>query len=233
MSRILLVEDDPSIALILTETLSAEHSIVNCANIAGARSALSESRFDLLVLDIGLPDGNGFEFLSELRNSQTLNMIPVLILTSKSSIPDQLLGFSLGADDYLTKPVHPLLIQARVNAKLKKHKALKSTESLIQIGGLCFDLHKQRVSAITKDAGKSMLSLTSLEFRILLHLAKQVDRIFSREQLVSAAWEPGVHISSRTVDSHISHLRSKLKPTSYLLEAVHGAGYRLTRTESK
>ena len=229
MADILVIEDDASTLHLLKRTLEPEHAVHGKSDLKSAREALRNRNFDLLLLDVLLPDGDGFDFAEELRKHGRLDDLPLLFITAKSSVADQVLGLSIGADDYIIKPIVPLVLRARVNSKVLKLEKQRLENECIALDPLKLDLAKQR-AYIRSETENRELELTSLEFRLLLHFARHEDQVFSRDQLITAIWGDGVHILDRTIDTHICHLRQKIRESTYTLESVYGAGYRLTRT---
>jgi DNA-binding response OmpR family regulator len=181
--------------------------------------------FHLILLDVLLPDGDGFEFFNDIQKKKNLSTTPVIFVTGQANVSDQVLGFSLGAEDYIIKPVYPLILRARVNSKLNKYQALQQEEEIFVLGPLTFDLLKQRIT-FHSPTEKHEIELTSLEFKLFLYFARREEQIFTRNQIMTSIWGENIHIYDRTIDTHICHLRSKLKGLPFALEAVHGAGYR-------
>jgi DNA-binding response OmpR family regulator len=226
MGSILLIEDDEDIVFIIRKALEPEHYVTSVSLLSKATELLNSHSYQLILLDVMLPDGDGFHFLSDLKNSSSIRTMPVLFLTGKSSTADQVLGFSLGAEDYMIKPIQPILLQARVNAKIKKYTELRNDSDMLILGDLKFLISKQK-AMIVRGTSESEMDLTPLEFKLLLHFAKHEEDVFSRDQLISYVWGENVHIFDRTIDTHISHLRKKLKGCQYSLDSIHGVGYRL------
>lgn len=225
MDHILLIEDSPESVHVIKRALEPEHCVTASATLSCARAQLQKGAYDLILLDVSLPDGDGFEFLADLNQSQANHQCPVFFLTSKAGLADQVLGYSLGADDYIIKPVQPVLLQAKVNAKLKKRAGSANDAAFSVFGDITLDIARHRVSV----AGKPV-DLTSLEFRLLTHFIRHREQVFSRDRLMTAVWGENTHILDRTIDTHISHLRTKLSSAQCVLEAVHGSGYRLVLT---
>jgi two-component system phosphate regulon response regulator PhoB len=155
-----------------------------------------------------------------------LRDLPIIFITGRSEIEDKEMAFSMGADDYIVKPMSTRELRARVLGRLRR--AQKVGENFT-VGNLKFELPLQKV-IILNGTLESSLDTTSLEFRILLYFAKHEDHIFSRNQLLTAVWGENVHLLERTVDTHISHLRKKLKEagSDITIRPIHGSGYKLT-----
>ncbi len=204
---ILVVEDEPAIADAITYALRTEgfepawHS-----TIGAARAALRSRAFALAILDIGLPDGSGFELCRELQNEART---PVIFLTSRSGELDRVVGLEIGADDYIVKPFSPRELTARVRAVLRRTQAAPrdaATGAPRTIGA--FTVDEARLVASYHGAA---LDLTRREYRLLLALLGQPGRVFSREQLLAHAWDEPEASLDRTVDAHIKTLRAKLR----------------------
>jgi two-component system phosphate regulon response regulator PhoB len=225
--KILLVEDSEIDQQVILGILGKQNSVTVTASIAGAAKALEAGHFDLVLLDVDLPDGNGFRFFAQLQAEERTRGIPVIFLTAKRETPDEVMGFSLGAEDYIAKPVDPVKLRARLEAWLRRLQKGGGEAALVK-GALKVDFVKQRAFRLGK-AGEESLDLTPLEFRILAQFSRQEDRVYSREQIIDSVWGMGVHVVDRIVDMHVSNLRKKLAGTGYTMRSVRGVGYRFTR----
>ena len=231
--HVLLVEDDREIAELVELHLRDIHCV---ANIAGsgqeALARLAQHRYDLMILDLMLPDLDGLTICQRLRTGG--DYLPILMLTAKSSELDRVLGLELGADDYLVKPFSFPELLARVKALLRRAEALSGLagavpdDARIARGPLVIEVSKRRALL----AGRE-LALTAKEFDLLLHFARQPGRVFSRGQLLDQVWGYGHEGYEHTVNSHINRLRAKLEPNPaeprYLL-TVWGVGYKFTES---
>jgi DNA-binding response OmpR family regulator len=226
VQQILLIEDSPEAQLLVKSVLGRQYQITVVDNLADAQKRVDQKQFDLVLLDIMLPDGDGFQFLVTLKNDPTYKKIPVLVMTGKTGVSDQVMGYTLGAEDYITKPVQPLVLQARVDSKIKKYGELKAGEDSFDFAGLRFVISLQKV--YYKD---SLVDLTPLEFKLFLHLVKNPDSAFTRNQIKNIVWGEGIAVGNRTVDTHLSNLRNKIKDFSVRIESVRGVGYRLVRRD--
>jgi len=232
--RILIVEDEPAIADTLIYALRTEGmEPVVAASVGAAREQLARGRpFDLFVLDVGLPDGNGFEFCRELRAT---TQVPVLFLTARQSEIDRIVGLEIGGDDYVTKPFSPREVSARVRAILRRTKPSEATQ--VQVNPAphpasvsCWEHNTERQRIRYQGVA---LGLTRNEYRLLRVLLSRPGRIFSREELLAAAWDEPEASMDRTVDAHIKMLRSKLRlavPGCDPIETHRGVGYSLRDT---
>ena len=175
-----------------------------------------------------LPDGNGFEFCAELRASGQAGDAQLIFISAKDGVQDRVVGWSLGADDYICKPFSPIEVQARIRNRLERAQSRKSSEEILRWEALTINIPFHEASLMVN--GKvERLDLTPIEFKILYCLIKNRDRISSRDNLIRLAWGATMHISERTVDKHISSLRKKIGIEKDLIKTVAGVGYRLTK----
>jgi DNA-binding response OmpR family regulator len=238
MADILLVEVSIDCQILVKETLSKVAHVRIATSLQEARIALSNQRFDLILMDLSLPDGDGMEFFSQIQSrADDLGEIPVVFLTGRAETAMQVTAFSMGADDYIVKPLRPIEFRARVEAKLKKIASLKKSETLLVRGDLKIELGTQRASIVMVSSNGAKtdpreLELTGREFKLLYHLARHEGTVFSREQLIAAVWGNSVHVLDRTVDTHIYTLRKKLGTYSSYIESEVGLGYRLNSSRA-
>ena len=222
--EILVVEDSPEIRILIESSLE-DYRPFFCATLKDATQAMSRQNFQLIILDIGLPDGDGLRFLAELAGKPETRSIPVMILSARTDTANKVMAFSIGAEDFITKPFDPIELKARVAAKLRKFEKDASRSEIIKVGDLELDLLKQKVQLATK-IGSELLDLTTLEFRLLTFFAKSPDRVLARDTLLNSVWGYDVNITDRTVDTHIAHLRKKIAHSKCKIETVIGSGYR-------
>ena len=228
MPKILLIEDEQAIAdtvlyALSTEGFAAEHCTLGAAGLDSLRA----SAFDLVVMDVGLPDLNGFELCRQLR---TFSMVPVIFLTARTSEIDRVVGLEIGADDYLTKPFSPRELVARVRVILRRagngNGLARPAVAEPADGGFRVDAAQARIWF----EGQA-LELTRYEFLLLKTMLAQPERIFSREHLLQAVWTAPEHSLDRTVDTHIKTLRAKLRAVDAGLDPIRthrGLGYSLS-----
>ena len=231
-ARLLLLEDDPAIARTVAYALERDGlTVTHSLLVHDARQQLQRTRFDLLVLDVGLPDGSGLDLLRDVRNAPPTAALPVLMLSAHGEEIDRVLGLELGADDYLTKPFSPRELAARVKALLRRaghgngngngHPAAAPATSAA--APFHDDEAGQRISL----RGQA-LPLTRREYRLLSHLLRGAGRIHSRDALLAAAWGDDSESTDRTVDTHIKTLRAKLRevdPAREYISTHRGMGY--------
>jgi two-component system phosphate regulon response regulator PhoB len=185
----------------------------------GVRVAQTEAP-DVILLDLMLPDIDGTEVCRQIRTSAKTQAIPVIMVTARSDEVDRVVGFELGADDYVTKPFSVRELVLRVRAVLRRGRQLKETESL-EIGVLKIDSAAHRVWV-----GGVEVSLTALEFKLLSTLAACRGRVKTRDALLGEVWGLHMNVETRTVDTHVKRLREKLGDAGVLIETVRGVGYR-------
>jgi two-component system catabolic regulation response regulator CreB len=227
LSRVLVVEDEPSIRDSVVYALESEGYVVDWTGSGiEALSKAKSAAYALAVLDVGLPDLNGFEVCRELRG---FSQIPVIFLTARSSEVDRVVGLELGADDYVTKPFSPRELSARVRANIRRSQinALVAAPTDTVVTGPPFEIDHERW---TIHFHGECLLLSRYEFRLLAVLIKKPGRVYSRAQLMDAAWEEPDASMERTVDTHIKSVRAKLKAVRGDLEPIvthRGIGYSL------
>ena len=219
--KILVVDDEPSISNLVVSYLRKEgYEVYSAADGPGGLHAARVYRPDLIVLDIMLPGMDGLEVLTQLRRESN---VYVILLTAKTEELDRVLGLSIGADDYVTKPFSPRELTARVKAALRR---LQNTVE--RPAGAMLNFRHIRVDAAGRQAwvNENLLDLTAMEFDILKTLAEHRGLVLSREQILEKVWETGFFGDLRVVDVHIGHLRQKLGDFGHLIVTVRGAGYR-------
>jgi DNA-binding response OmpR family regulator len=222
--RALMIDDDPKLAELLRAYLAPNDVVLTHAP-DGARglAAVARGGFDVVVLDVMMPGLDGLEVLRRLRET---SVVPVVMLTARGDEADRVVGLELGADDYLSKPVYPRELLARIRAVLRR-AGPRATERALVVGDLEID-----PDARTARIGAEALPLTSLEFDLLRALAERAGRVVSREALWEAAGRADTVVSDRTVDVHVMHLRQKLGDDGQSprrLKTVRGQGYVLVR----
>ena len=221
MNRILLVEDNEMIRKGLTYTLKQEHfEAVVCKNRTEAEAVIDHELFDLVILDVMLPDGSGYEICREIK--EYAPDTPVIFLTAKDEENDVVLGFDLGADDYVIKPFRSRELVSRIHNVLRRYN---KHEQEIRVGDVRVDLLANRVFQ-----GEEEVTLSPLEYRILILLLQNRGRTVSREQILNKIWDyAGNVVEDNTLTVYIRRIRSKLGEE--LIETVKGIGYRVDKNE--
>lgn len=224
MQKILCVEDS-SVTAQLLKTLLSGYDVTIAKSLQEARASLAKDKFSLLLLDIELPDGTGFELMAELGDN--VRFTPVIFLTGRLDFASKASAFALGADDFIVKPFDPKDVRLRIDSKLRKMAVLEQRDQILTIGNLVCNVQEQRLHK--KDGGQS-IDLTSLEFRIFRLLATAPNKIFTRPEILERVWGQTISVTERAVDVHISNLRKKLEGTGVNIDAIVGTGYRIIST---
>jgi len=224
MKRVFIIEDDRDIVELVRYNLANEGFLVTAAHdgVTGL-ATLKKTPPDILLLDLMLPKLSGLEICREIRRDESLNRLPILMLTARGEEADRVVGLEMGADDYVTKPFSPRELVARVKALLRRTELPADVPHAVEIGKLTIDPASYRVS----HAGKPVV-LSTLEFRLLYYLASRPNRVFTRDQLLDAVWGTDRFVTPRSVDVYVRRLREKIEsdpenPTH--LKTVRGAGY--------
>jgi two-component system phosphate regulon response regulator PhoB len=221
-TTILVVEDDKDILHLVTYNL--ETSGFTTLTAEDGYEALSLAKRyvpDLVILDLMLPDVDGFEVCKELKRATATKDIPVLMLTARGEEVDRIVGLELGADDYVVKPFSPRELILRVRAILRRWAPKETTCSVWQYDGLLVDLEAHRVTVDDEE-----VYLTATELRLLVELIRNQGKVQSRDSLLDKVWGYQFEGYGRTVDTHVRRLRRKLGPYADLVETVRGVGYR-------
>ncbi len=220
---IAVVDDEPDIVELVSVNLKrASFRVKEFFDAESFLGSLAAEVPDLIVLDLMLPDMDGFEVCRALRSREKHANIPIIMLTAKAEETDKVLGLELGADDYVTKPFSPRELVARVKAVIRRRSPKEDTRKLIVGNVLVMDLEKHEVEV---DGART--ELTSTEFKILQLLSARKGRVFSREQILQHLWGDNKMVLDRTVDVHIKHLREKLGKAGNLIKNIRGVGYKL------
>lgn len=224
-ATILVVDDEPDIRSTLRFNLEREGFRTVMADSGRAALQLARSgdpRPDLVVLDLMLPDISGTDVCRELRQGSDTRRIPILMLTAKTDAIDRVVGFEVGADDYVTKPFSPRELVLRIKAILRRAQpGTEEAPELLRFGILQVDVTGHRVWVRGEE-----VSLTALEFKLLTRLVKRRGWVQTREALLGQVWEMSGDVTTRTVDTHVRRLRKKLGPASEYIETLRGVGYR-------
>ena len=220
---ITIVEDEDDIRALVAAGLKKERFRVReFADGRGFLSSLRSEKPDLVILDLMLPDTDGFAICRGMRADRALASIPVIMLTARAEEADRVLGLELGADDYVVKPFSPKELAARVKAVLSRASP-EASRSRIEVGeGLVIDLDTHEVFL-----REEKLDLTQAEFRLLHLLASRTGWVFSREKILDHLWGDEKNVTDRSVDVHVKHLRDKLGSAGAMIRNVRGVGYKL------
>jgi DNA-binding response OmpR family regulator len=223
MEKILIIEDEESILMALTDDLTLEgYEVASAKDGFKGLSMAKEKVYDMIILDIMLPKMDGFEVCKQLRQAGVGT--PILMLTAKSQEVDKVLGLELGADDYVTKPFSPRELLARVKAILRRVKSMKEQTDSYRFGDVEIDFKKYEV----KKKGEPVY-LTSLEFSLISFLIKHKDKAVDRTTILDEVWGRDVYVLPKTVDTHVGHLRKKIEDdpaNPKHIIGVRGIGYK-------
>ncbi|EUB99578.1 two component transcriptional regulator, winged helix family [Rhizobium sp. CF080] len=223
--RILVVDDEPHIRDVICFALERAGMVSTTArNGTEVMMAFHRGNIDLIILDIGMPEMDGLEVCRQIRKTSGL---PILFLSARDEEIDRVLGLEIGGDDYVTKPFSPRELVARVKAILKRSgnaSGLDNRENTLTSGEVSLDRAGRTVTF-----GGNAITTTALEFSILEALLSRPDMVFSREQLMEAAYGPGIYVADRTIDSHIRNIRAKFSAVGAvgIVATVHGVGFKL------
>ena len=217
---IYIVEDEPDLKDALVYNFQNDFKVESFGNGETCLEKIKRKIPDLIVLDIMLPGMSGLDLCKKIRASEELSNIAIILLTAKGEEIDRIVGFEIGADDYVTKPfsVRELILRAKV---ILKKSTSDVEEKLLEYASISMNLSAHKVTA----NGAEIL-LTALEFKLLKHLLKRKGRVQSRDQLLSDVWQLSTEVTTRTVDTHIKRLREKLGKSGDLIQTIRGVGYR-------
>jgi two-component system phosphate regulon response regulator PhoB len=220
--RILVVDDEPDLLELVRVNL-AEAGFQVEATTSGREvlERVRRSAPDLLVLDLMMPDLSGTEICRQIRATPELANLPIIMLTAKAQELDRVVGFELGADDYVTKPFSPRELALRVRAVLRRGRGAPAGSRALEHGELRVDVERHRCFV-----GDDEVELTSKEFDLLSELMTRPGRVLTRDRLLELVWGSDITVTSRTIDTHLKRLREKLGKAGDLIETVRGVGYR-------
>jgi DNA-binding response OmpR family regulator len=225
MNKLLIVEDESSILMGLEDNFKFEgYEVESSQNGREALDKILSNSYDAIILDVMLPEINGFDICKSIRSKGIVT--PVIFLTAKGEEIDKVLGLEIGADDYLTKPFSPRELQARVKALLRRSQTKVNESPILTMNDITIDFERLHASR-----DHSEIKLTSHEFMILKYLFENKNKVVNRHQIITGAWDSDVVVSNRTVDTHIANLRNKLEkdPKSpQYIKSFRGIGYTLT-----
>lgn len=225
---ILIVDDEQPIREMVEFSLERSgYRVVEAADAAEARVAITDHQPDLVLLDWMLPDISGLDLARALRRENLAQEIPIVMLTARTEEEDKVRGLDAGADDYVTKPFGPRELTARINAVLRRAGG-EDGDDVLEVGPLRIEIAAHRVLV-----DQRAVHLGATEFRLLKFFVAHPDRVYTREQLLDRVWGPNVYVEERTVDVHIRRLRKALDGTGAerFVQTVRGAGYRFSLRE--
>ena len=224
MTRILIIEDDRDIVELVRYNLAQEgFQVMSVADGASGLAQVKKSPPDVLLLDLMLPKLSGLEICKEIRRDNSLNRLPILMVTARGEEADRVVGLEMGADDYVTKPFSPRELVARVKALLRRATLPNEVAQIVEAGELVIDPSSYRVTRTGKP-----VTLSTLEFRLLHYLASRPNKVFSRDHLLDSVWGADRFVTPRSVDVYIRRLREKVEADPehpVHLKTIRGAGY--------
>ena len=227
MRTVMVVDDEPKIVQLARDYLEhAGFSVVVAHDGRAALAAARREKPDLVVLDLGLPELDGLDVARTLRAESN---VPIVMLTGRSEESDKLVGLEIGADDYVTKPFSPKELVARVRAVLRRTERPRSDAEIVRVGEVTLDIPRMRTSVADR-----AVDLTSTEFQLVVTMAREPGRVFTRSQLLDAVHGVAFESYERAIDAHVQNIRHKLEPDParprYLL-TVYGVGYRFAELD--
>ena len=224
--KILVIEDEPDIRRNLEYNISREgFNVITAGSLSEAEELVNSNSLSLILLDLMLPDGSGLDFCKKFKSNSKTDSIPIIILTAKDDEVDKVVGFELGADDYVTKPFSVRELILRIKAILKRGQTKKEVvEVERQFGDLKIDIESHEVFV-----DSVQIDLTALEFKLLNQLVETRGRVQSRDQLLQEVWGYSAEVTTRTVDTHIKRLRNKLGSMVKYVQTIRGVGYKFAR----
>jgi two-component system phosphate regulon response regulator PhoB len=225
MKKVLIIEDEKDLAELLAFNIEKEGYVAYCVHDGklGLERAIADLP-DLILLDLMLPGLLGTEICKELRKDQRTMQIPIIMITAKGDEIDRVVGFEVGADDYIVKPFSMREVALRVKAVMRRfeHDIPPASDKVLNIEDIVIDTKRHTVTSAGDD-----IDLTSTEFKLLLYLAENKGYVQSREQLLQKVWSYSNSGDTRTVDTHVTRLRSKLGPPGDIIKTVRGFGYKI------
>jgi len=225
--KIYIVEDEPDIRETLKYNFSNEgFKVFTAPDGEEALSNIKRVLPDVLILDLMLPGLSGLDVCKSIRADDDIRDMSIIMLTAKGEEIDRVIGFELGADDYVTKPFSVRELILRVKVLLKKQRESLVENKLVTFGPIRIDLDAHELKINDKE-----IVLTALEFKLLQHLVKRKGRVQTREQLLGDVWGYSAEVTTRTVDTHIKRLREKLGNTSDYIQTIRGVGYRFSNVD--
>ncbi|MBO6738473.1 MAG: response regulator [Phycisphaerales bacterium] len=221
---VLVVDDEPDLVELIAYNLQQQgHTVLTACNGAEAIDQAKSRQPDLIVLDVMMPELNGIEVARRLRSRTETASVPIIMLTAKTEEAHEIEGLGAGADDYITKPFSMQVLMARIDAMARRTGGTSASgrDSVLTLGAVSIDLDEHQVSV-----DGTPVSLTITEFRLLSTLFANEGKVMTRPALISSAIGPGVTVTERTIDVHVTALRKKITPYSSMISTVRGVGYR-------
>lgn len=219
MKKVLIVDDDLENLQVVADMLRSEFQPFTASNGREGILAAVREQPDLILLDVNMPEMDGFDVCRRLREQPATRQIPIIMLTTASSLDSRVKGLDLGADDYITKPFQIRELRARIHARVRRHEMDRKEESMVELGNLKLDSKSFQVWVEGAN-----VKLTRIEFELLRYFIEHANTVVDRQKLLGDLW-PDAVVTNRTVDTHVANLRKKIKGFSYPLETIYGSGY--------
>jgi DNA-binding response OmpR family regulator len=221
MEKILVIDDNKDYQFLVQTCLSKEYKVVIADTGKQGVALAVEHKPDLILLDISLGEIDGFEVCHLLKGQKETANTPIIFLSSRSDAHSKVMGFDLGADDYIQKPFEAEELRARVRVRIKQNQARKEGTPTFELQGLRIDFLGHRVFIQDKE-----VAFSALEFKLLSFFVRNPDRVLSREKILNGVWGVDTFVTDRVVDSHIRSIRKKLGSFKDHIESIYGEGYR-------
>lgn len=221
MEKILVIEDNKDYQFLIQSSLGAEYRVILADTGKQGVELAREHKPDLILLDIQLGEMDGFEVCHLLKGHKDTANTPVIFLSSRGDAHSKVMGFDLGADDYIQKPFESEELKARIKVRIKQNHARRESVSAYEIQGMRIDFLGHRVFIEEKE-----VPFSALEFKLLSYFVRNPDRVLSRERILNNVWGVDTFVTDRVVDSHIRSIRKKLGPFKDHIESIYGEGYR-------
>lgn len=228
---VLLVEDESSHQLVISKALKGFYNYEVASSYKEALSKLENGTYDLFLLDVMLGDGLGFDLIEAIRSQKKFKNSAIIFLTSLDDVSSKVRGFSLGADDYVTKPCDPRELRARMDSKLSKTPESPVAREY-RVGNIIFSFENQKAYVDQNGAAKE-LDLTPIEYKLLYFFARHNNEALGRDRILNHVWGENTHVMVRSVDTYVAALRKKVKELGVIIKSVHGVGYRLNLPENQ
>lgn len=222
-THILIADDEPDVVKLLTMNLTqAGFAVTSVEDGGSALACAREQKPSLIVLDVMMPHLSGFEVCKLLKRDNVTQDIPIILVSARGGEIDRVLGFEIGADDYVTKPFSPRELVLRVQSILRRRTVPHKPLSLLQAGGITMDLDRHQVLV-----GEAPVELTAVEFKLLRILLEEAGKVQSRDHILKGVWGFNHGVQARTVDTHMRRLRDKLGDSARHIETIRSFGYRI------
>ena len=222
MKKILFIDDDAALQTAVSRMLASEYQVLSALDGREGLSLSQRELPDLILLDLGLPDYDGFELCKTLRENPRNRSVPILVLTGDADPASAVTALGLGADDYVRKPFHSGELRARIDARLRQKVETELGErDRVHLGNLVIDCKTQEVRVADE-----IVTLTQFELQLLTYLIDHMGEVVLRQKLFGVLWPDSI-VNARTIDTHVAHLRKKLVNFDHQIRTVHRAGYKL------